>query len=233
MKAWTSLKKWVTRAWGRFNSAPAVTPDPIPLPVLPVTESQRERKEVPQIEVPQAEVPVTEETQAPKPPYGAPLFRSDVDGTDPLPIPLSPADPERARKHSAVGGWGVDFAIKGGRLSGVPVRAVGDGVVLYVTTATSNAWNISEPSYEPNGNGVWISLSNGPATGVMQASIHLDVRYVKLNDTVKRGQIIGTVGNTGASFGTHLHQESRSPNFDPMDPTLFDWAEAGWSDDRA
>ncbi len=36
---------------------------------------------------------------------------------------------------------------------------------------------------------------------------HLIKRYVKKGDTVKRGQIIGEVGSTGGSTGSHLHYE--------------------------
>ena len=69
---------------------------------------------------------------------------------------------------------------------------------------------------------------------------HLDRKFVKKGDWVKRGQAIGTMGSTGRSTGPHLHYAVRYQNhksggwngyLDPED-FLLDWPEdshaAGW-----
>lgn len=49
---------------------------------------------------------------------------------------------------------------------------------------------------------------------------HLKKVYVQLNQQVQSGMIIGTVGNTGMSTGSHLHFEIRSLG-EPKDPSLM------------
>lgn len=49
---------------------------------------------------------------------------------------------------------------------------------------------------------------------------HLSERYVFLGDTVRAGQAIGKEGNTGYSFGSHCHFETRRNN-SPFDPTTL------------
>lgn len=49
---------------------------------------------------------------------------------------------------------------------------------------------------------------------------HLSERYVNVGDTVKTGQPIGKEGNTGYSFGSHCHFETRRSGT-PFDPTTL------------
>lgn len=49
---------------------------------------------------------------------------------------------------------------------------------------------------------------------------HLSERYVNVGDIVKTGQPIGKEGNTGYSFGSHCHFETRR-NGTPFDPTAL------------
>ena len=82
---------------------------------------------------------------------------------------------------------GTDYAAP----RGTPVYAAGDGRVV-------------EAGYtRPNGNYVFIQHGEGFKTHYL----HLNKKRVKRGDRVKQGQVIGTVGSTGAATGPHLHYE--------------------------
>lgn len=49
---------------------------------------------------------------------------------------------------------------------------------------------------------------------------HLSKQLVSVNDGVKAGEVIGLGGNTGRSFGSHLHFETRIAG-EPIDPKLL------------
>ncbi|MBO2525504.1 MAG: peptidase M23 [Bacteroidetes bacterium] len=82
---------------------------------------------------------------------------------------------------------GVDLSAP----KGTPVYATADGVV----------------SREKGGSGygIVVILNHGYSYQTLYA--HLSKKVVKPGQKVKRGQLIGYVGNTGLSFGAHLHYE--------------------------
>ena len=83
------------------------------------------------------------------------------------------------------------------------VCSVCDGIVLQsriVTDKSNRTWEW--------GNYVSVQASDG--TVIFYC--HLASRSVKSGDKVKRGQRIGIMGNTGYSFGAHLHFEVRRNN---------------------
>ncbi|MCM3585170.1 peptidoglycan DD-metalloendopeptidase family protein [Mesobacillus maritimus] len=85
---------------------------------------------------------------------------------------------------------GIDIA-KGGN---VPIVAAADGVVIRSYYSSSY------------GNAIFISHSiNGQVYTTVYA--HMSNRAVGSGAVVKKGQRIGTMGNTGQSFGQHLHFE--------------------------
>lgn len=85
-----------------------------------------------------------------------------------------------------------------------PVLAIGDGVVE--STVVSN-WGY--------GKHVIIKHDNG----YFSLYAHLSKILVKAGDKITQGQIIGTVGSSGWSTGTHLHLEIRSSEgaVDPLE----------------
>ncbi len=83
---------------------------------------------------------------------------------------------------------GIDFAGK----IGTPIYATGDGVVI-------------DPFGSMTGYGIAVVIDHGYGFETLYA--HLSKMLVKPGDKVKRGQVIGYLGNTGPSTGPHLHYE--------------------------
>jgi murein DD-endopeptidase MepM/ murein hydrolase activator NlpD len=86
---------------------------------------------------------------------------------------------------------GLDFTAP----HGAPVYATGDGVVLYTGFSTY-------------GNVIYMDHGFGFETRYA----HLTKYIVEQGQTIKRGQIIGYVGDTGVSAGPHLHYEVHYKN---------------------
>lgn len=81
------------------------------------------------------------------------------------------------------------------------IIAHSDGKVIFCQTGLKN--NPKASGTASWGNCVKIDHGNGYAT----LYAHLATVSVKNGDTVTRGQKVGTMGNTGRSFGAHLHFE--------------------------
>ncbi|SDZ64602.1 N-terminal domain of peptidoglycan hydrolase CwlO-containing protein [Evansella caseinilytica] len=106
--------------------------------------------------------------------------------------------------------YGIDIG-KNGRTEDVPVVAAEAGTVVRSYYSTSY------------GNTVLIRHNiNGQTITTLYA--HLENRAVSTGETVSRGQFLGNMGNTGRSFGPHLHFEvhkgdwnaSKSNAVDPL-----------------
>lgn len=85
---------------------------------------------------------------------------------------------------------------------GDPIYAAADGVIT-----------LSERTY-PQGNNIIIDHGRGIETRYL----HLNKRFANVGDKVKKGQLIGELGNTGRSTGPHLHYEVivNGKHVDPM-----------------
>ncbi len=87
---------------------------------------------------------------------------------------------------------GIDYAAR----IGSPVYVTGKGIV--------------KAAYYASGYGRVVKVDHG--FGYMSIYAHLNKYIVSKGDTIKRGQLIGYVGNTGISTGPHLHYEIRKNN---------------------
>jgi murein DD-endopeptidase MepM/ murein hydrolase activator NlpD len=90
---------------------------------------------------------------------------------------------KKRRKHK-----GMDFSAN----RGTPIYATGDGVIKRADNRSS-------------GYGRHIRIDHG--FGYVSLYAHLNKYNVRLGQKVKRGDIIGYVGNTGRSVAPHLHYE--------------------------
>lgn len=90
--------------------------------------------------------------------------------------------------------YGVDFS--GSGINGKPILAVADGAVIKANS--SDRWG--------HGWGYHVMLDHGSGYATQYA--HMSSVVVKPGQHVKAGDVIGYVGNTGHSFGAHLHFET-------------------------
>ena len=108
---------------------------------------------------------------------------------------------------------GIDIVREGYRLDNIVAHS--DGTVIQVI----NNCNENTPNNSNNpGNMVKIDHGNGYYTSYL----HLAYGTVKVSvgDKVSKGQVIGYMGNTGYSFGGHLHFEVWQDN-KRIDPTTY------------
>lgn len=96
---------------------------------------------------------------------------------------------------------GMDFTAP----TGTPIYATGDGKVVRADA-------------EASGYGNHVRIDHG--YGYVTLYAHMSEMDVKIGQTVKRGDVIGYVGNTGKSVGPHLHYEVRKNDI-PINPINF------------
>ena len=96
--------------------------------------------------------------------------------------------------------YGMDFSAK----TGTDVFATGNAKVVY------SGWR--------QGYGNMVMLDHGYGYQTLYA--HLFKSLVRVGQLVQRGDIIGLVGNTGASVGPHLHYEVHRDGR-PVDPRNY------------
>lgn len=89
--------------------------------------------------------------------------------------------------------------------AGTPVYAADEGTVAFEGWGQNHTWMGAAA-------GICVLINNG---GVYSGYAHLSGTTVNKGQRVEKGQLIGTVGSTGAATGAHLHFEALplSPNF--------------------
>jgi murein DD-endopeptidase MepM/ murein hydrolase activator NlpD len=109
----------------------------------------------------------------------------------------------KRRFHPILKKWkahlGIDYAVR----RGTPIRAAGNGTIIYAKNAGSY------------GNLIKIRHNDGYET--RYAHMKSFRKGMRRGKRVKKGQIIGYVGTTGRSTGPHLHFELRK-NGRPINP---------------
>ena len=121
----------------------------------------------------------------------------------------------------------VSQRYKGARHNGIDL--VGAGYTLDYVVAHSDGtvvglvsninYNTSKSGRRIYGNYVKIKHDNGMYT--FYAHLKYGSVAVKVGDRVTKGQVLGYMGNTGYSFGAHLHFEVRNANNVQIDPTTY------------
>lgn len=96
---------------------------------------------------------------------------------------------------------GMDFTAP----SGTPIYSTGNGKVARADNSAK-------------GYGNHVRIDHG--YGYVTLYAHMSKILVRIGQDVKRGDIIGLVGNTGKSVGPHCHYEVRK-NGDPLNPVNF------------
>jgi murein DD-endopeptidase MepM/ murein hydrolase activator NlpD len=128
----------------------------------------------------------------------------------PYPVPITDGFGDRPPGSAGTAHHnGVDF-VPG---AGTPIYAIADGVV-----------SLHQEDQYGFGNHVFLSHSvNGENFDSVYAHMQYGSSPLAVGDTIKVGDFIGLVGNTGASYGAHLHFEIRIGGV-PVDP--FAWLQA-------
>jgi murein DD-endopeptidase MepM/ murein hydrolase activator NlpD len=97
---------------------------------------------------------------------------------------------------------GVDLAAQ----TGTRVDAAADGVVSFVGT-------------DPGGYGRYVIVDHSDGYSTYYAHLSAFARGLKVGESVRQGERIGSVGMTGAATGPHLHFEVRVAD-QPVDPLV-------------
>lgn len=110
-----------------------------------------------------------------------------------MPFPCGESWTGTTRSRHSPSYYSVDWNRPGD--SGDPVVAAADGVISVADSVANSGY------------GRWVRIQHSSNENTLYA--HLSSLTVRKNQTVSRGDVIGYVGSTGNSTGSHLHYEQR------------------------
>lgn len=106
-------------------------------------------------------------------------------------------------KYWANGHKGIDIVC-----SNLNIYATCDGTVRVI-------------DYDANGWGQYVSIGDDKGNRHIFCHLQKDIIRVKVGQKVNRTTLIGLMGSTGNSTGTHLHYQINNANNNPIDPTSY------------
>ena len=123
--------------------------------------------------------------------FQSPLPNQTVSVTSPYGYRIDPFGSGASYFHQ-----GIDLV---SNLSSAPISAVAEGTVIYAEYHNSYGYFVAINHGKIDG-------IDGGNTNVMTLYAHMQPGLqVSAGQTVKKGQVLGTMGTTGSSSGTHLH----------------------------
>lgn len=112
---------------------------------------------------------------------------------------------------------------KAGIHNGIDI--VGQGYTLAWETAHSDGTVVAVRTdcdwFESGSYGNYVKIKHDNGYYTLYGHIAYGTVKVNVGDRVSRGQVIGYLGNTGESYGAHLHWEVRDKNDTRIDPTPY------------
>ena len=124
----------------------------------------------------------------------------------------------------------IDITNSDGAVNVTNVIAAKDGVVIYPTDASQTGYADNGYVGNPDGGGFgnYVVIEHSDGNYTYYAHMAQNSITVLAGDTVKQGQVIGKMGHSGSSTGTHLHFEVRAGGntqanrVDPLDYVSID-----------
>lgn len=107
---------------------------------------------------------------------------------------------------------GIDISGSG---FGSPIYSATDGVVITVNKSCADRGYYGSTC--GGGFGNYLEVKSDTGLIIYYAHLRKDIK-VSVGDTVSKGTLIGTMGDSGSSTGTHLHFEIRDTNGTKLDP---------------